>query len=173
MQIELKDKRSSEVAQGGIGGFVATIRDLGDQGRRSPASIELVDKNGAVLDSIAIRGGSTRVWNGNVRTVTYAGWIPGGSSLRVNAGPGRVFDDGRKDRGARGFGDGFSVKVRTRPDCPPGDDDRMHMTTKRQTVASAQKPQREAKAGKSRGGKDRAERGGKGGGGKGEGRGRK
>jgi hypothetical protein len=90
--------------------------------------------------------------NGNVRTITFAGWIPGGSTLEVRAGPGK-FNRPDRERGKRGQGDGFSVKVRTIPDCPPNDDDRMHVTTSRQTVGQAPTRDRSDRGGKSGGGK--------------------
>jgi hypothetical protein len=151
MRIELVDPRSSAAAKGGIGGFIAKIRDLGDQGRKSPGSITLRKADGTVIDRVRVAGGSTPKWNGNTRTVTFAGWIPGGSYLEVKAGPGKMNRPG-KDRGAKGQGDGFSVRVGTIPDCPPNDDDKMHVRTERKATVD-QAPTRD-RGGKS-GGKGR------------------
>ena len=62
--------RDTQQRQSFVGAFTARIRDLGDQG--TPASITLKAADGSVIDRIRIRGGSTRRWSGNTRTVFHS-----------------------------------------------------------------------------------------------------
>lgn len=150
--------RETKQRQGFVGAFVATIRDLGDQGAGSPARITL-RSNGEVVDRIRIRGGATERWNGNVRRVSFSGPLHN-ATLTINTGAGRL-RRGVRDPGAPGWGDGFSVKVRTADDCPPDEGPRMRMTTERRGTKAAASNARSggkgkgARGGKSRGGKRR------------------